>query len=340
MAKKLEKDTKFILYQVLYIIIISVMVYKGAELNLRKVTESDASEIVPRSDVEKVILERDRIKDSIKVLIEKAIFLASDEQVAKIADILKIKQIPVLKKELLDKETELAAIRQKITLNAGVVEGPAKSSFNPFRSKLFFENMQIYQMAKNSIKNPSDSITIKLVDLDNPSKVISEIPPNAETEIMIHHESKILASYLGYKDTISTMPLPPIDGKQTFVLDTRTLIQTIGKKSIMEFRYTYPKVKQLKFKVWTDPKYQDKWDYVADSEIISGENEVTLKISLSEGLLNSENGFKYFSQKFEEDYFSDEKNRYFINVHIGCEDVISGQEAKAFSVPFYFKSFN
>ena len=149
MIKK-ERDAKFIIYQVLYIFVITVLALKGADLNLREVVSKDQT--VNKS-----------VRDSLVVLIDSLYAQGSKFEI-------KVDSSKIENKELKEKLVALNRRLQEIK-PPEKKEGPVKpeeKEQTKLQSPISISQI-LYQDTWNIVKN-SGNVPAEIYDPANPAK--------------------------------------------------------------------------------------------------------------------------------------------------------------------------
>ncbi|MCL5031119.1 MAG: hypothetical protein M1480_19105 [Bacteroidetes bacterium] len=182
-----NSDNKFILYQILYIVILTIMVYKGAELTLSKVAESNVPEVASKMIMEDYKKNYENEK-KINVLIRTENDKLKKELVGKIL---------TANNEVPPPPVEFPFINQKALVkkdfkfinNNMIISNPVKKIFNqannfvsnPTNQELFFiYDGKIILTLKGNEKNKTLSLTegIKKHNNKNPQLLIKYKNPD------------------------------------------------------------------------------------------------------------------------------------------------------------------
>lgn len=189
-----SRDSKFIIYQVLYIFVITVLALKGAEINLGEVVNKE-------NVVEKSV--RDSLVDVVDSLSQLGLKLSIK------VDTNVFVENKILKNELSKLNNQVASLTNKIK------EIP-KNKIAPKEEKIadkiipspFSTHKSFLQYATNSAENKS-TVNVEIRDPKS-DKLISVIPPNEKKEFELTNEDEILLKYGNQSERIKiTKNLPP-----------------------------------------------------------------------------------------------------------------------------------
>jgi hypothetical protein len=189
MVKK-ERDSKFIIYQVLYIFVITVLALKGADLNLREVVSKDQT--VNKS-----------VRDSLVVLIDSLVTQGKKFQ-------LQIDPDAVAEnKELKDKLTTLNKKLQEIKKpeKKEIVENTPKVSEQTKLQSPISISQVFYQNTWNIAKN-GGNVPVEIYDPAKMQNPITVIDPGQEKKFDLGGQDAIMIKYGSQQETIKTTPRP------------------------------------------------------------------------------------------------------------------------------------
>lgn len=220
MVKK-ERDSKFIIYQVLYIFVITVLALKGADLNLREVVSKDQS--VNKS-----------VRDSLVVLIDSLVTQGKKFQLQ--IDPNAIVENKELKEKLTTLNKKLREIKipdkKEIVANTPKVEEQTKLQSPVSISQVFYQNT--WNIAKNG-----GNVPVEIFDPAKMQNPITVISPGQEKKFDLGGQNTIVIKYGSQQETIKTTPRPipviriekvttKMDGNDIYVQDLqRTTVFTV-----------------------------------------------------------------------------------------------------------------
>jgi hypothetical protein len=220
MVKK-ERDSKFIIYQVLYIFVITVLALKGADLNLREVVSKDQS--VNKS-----------VRDSLVVLIDSLVTQGKKFQLQ--IDPNAIVENKELKEKLTTLNKKLREIKipdkKEIVANTPKAIEQTKLQSPVSISQVFYQNT--WNIAKNG-----GNVPVEIFDPAKMQNPITVISPGQEKKFDLGGQNTIVIKYGSQQETIKTTPRPipviriekvttKMDGNDIYVQDLqRTTVFTV-----------------------------------------------------------------------------------------------------------------
>ena len=218
MIKK-ERDAKFIIYQVLYIFVITVLALKGADLNLREVVSKDQT--VNKS-----------VRDSLVVLIDSLYAQGSKFEI-------KVDSSKIENKELKEKLVALNRRLQEIKPPEKKEEPvkPEEKEQTKLQSPISITQI-LYQDTWNIVKN-SGNVPAEIYDPANPAKPIVVIPAGEEKKFDIENQSSLILKFGSQEEILKTPPRRPptvriskvttkMEGSDIYVQDLqRTTVFTV-----------------------------------------------------------------------------------------------------------------
>lgn len=188
-----NRDAKFVIYQVLYIFVITVLALKGAEINLGEVVDKD--EVVEKSVRDSLI----NVVDSLSLLGLK-FNIEVDTNVA--AENL------ILKSKLSQLNTQMASLTKRVK------EKPKKEIIKSKiidRKKIpspFSTNQTFLQYATNKAENKGD-YNVNIVDPIT-NTILVNIPPRTKKEFELGNQSEVLLKFGSQEERIVVKNnLPP-----------------------------------------------------------------------------------------------------------------------------------
>ncbi|MEJ2196229.1 MAG: hypothetical protein P8X73_15405 [Ignavibacteriaceae bacterium] len=189
---KRERDSKFVIYQVLYIFIITVLALKGAELDLNRVAlEEDTVDI--------------SVQDSLVAILDSLYALGID---------FSIQIDPKVVEENLELKNQLASLNKSIqVLKEQIKEAP------PPPKKVIKEQTKLQspialkqQFIQNTwnVATNRGSIPTSIYDPNNLSSPIVEIPPGEERKFDLQNQTEVIIKFGSREEKIKVGPnLPP-----------------------------------------------------------------------------------------------------------------------------------
>lgn len=184
-----NRDSKFVIYQVLYIFIITILAMKGAELDLRRVAlEEETVDI--------------SVKDSLAAILDSIYALGID---------FSIKIDPKVLDENEEMKKRLAALNKKLELvkdfvpprdEVEIVEEQTKLQSPISLKQTFIQNT--WNIAKNS-----GAVPTRIIDPANPNKTIVTIPPGGEKRFDLQNQTEVIIKFGSQEERIRVIPNRP-----------------------------------------------------------------------------------------------------------------------------------
>jgi hypothetical protein len=185
-----NNDSKFIIYQVLYIFVITVLALKGAELDLSRVVNKD--NVVDVS-----------VRDSLNILIDSLYAqglkfdIKIDEKVENEA----------LKQKLANMNKQLASLTTKlneIPLEERIEEKPELSENAKLQSPISVSQTFI-QDTWNEVRNNGDVVT-NIFDVRNTNSPIVSIQPGEKRKFDLTDQSELLIKFGSQEEIVKVLP--------------------------------------------------------------------------------------------------------------------------------------
>ncbi len=192
-----NRDSKFIIYQVLYIFVITVLALKGADLDLNRVVLKD--KVVDKS-----------IRDSLMVVLDSltAQGIKFDVKVEENA----LEENAALKEKLASLNTKMKDLTEKIKEIP-----PEKPEEKPVEEQAILQSpislkQTFIQYTWNKAKN-SGSVPTSIYDPSDLSTPLVVIPPGQEKTFDLTDQTEVIAKYGTQEDRIKVVPNRPPDIK-------------------------------------------------------------------------------------------------------------------------------
>jgi hypothetical protein len=238
--RRKNRDSKFIIYQVLYIFVITVLALKGADLDLKEVISKDKA--ISKS-----------VRDSLMVVIDS--LYAHGRKFEIKVDPNVIVENEVLKEKLLSLNKQLADIKppennirppmdQKTTINEQtVLQSPISIT------QTFLQNT--WNIAKNT-----GNVQAAVYDPNNMNNPIVVIPPNQEKKFDLKNENQVILKFGNQQQTINVLPMHPpeirIDRSTTKMNASTIYVQDLQRITDFNVTIKYARTDQLKI-TYTGP---------------------------------------------------------------------------------------
>ncbi|RKY99457.1 MAG: hypothetical protein DRQ13_02240 [Ignavibacteriae bacterium] len=190
--RRKERDSKFVIYQVLYIFVITVLALKGADLDLRRVALED--ETVDIS-----------IKDSLAAILDSLYALGID---------FSIKIDPKVLDENIEMRDKLAELNRKLEIVKDYVpppeeEEPEEIVEEQIKLQLPISLKQTFiQHTWNKAKN-SGTVPTNIYDPKDLSTPIVTIPPGEEKTFDLTDQSEVIIKFGSQQERIKVIPNKP-----------------------------------------------------------------------------------------------------------------------------------
>ncbi len=231
MIKK-ERDSKFIIYQVLYIFVITVLALKGADLDLRRVVSKDKA--VDKS-----------VRDSLVVMIDSltALGLNFDIKISENA----LEENVELKEKIASMNKRMRDLAQKVNEIPPEVKKEEIKPIDKEQTKLQMPislSQTFIQNTWNIAKN-TGNVSTALYDPNNMNTPLVVIPPNSEKKFDLTDQTEVIAKFGSQEDRIKVVPNKPpeiqidrvttkMSGSDIYVQDLQRI--TVFKVTIIDER--------------------------------------------------------------------------------------------------------
>ena len=184
-----NRDSKFIIYQVLYIFVITVLALKGADLDLRRV--SLAENTVNKS-----------VRDSLVAVLDSLYALGID---------FSIKIDPKVLVENEEMKEQLAALNKKLeTLKDYVPPSKEEHKKEEVPEQTVLQSpisvKQTFIQYTWNIARNTGSVPATIIDPRNPGVVIATIPPGQEKKFDLTDQKEVVIKFGSQEDRIKVLP--------------------------------------------------------------------------------------------------------------------------------------
>jgi hypothetical protein len=190
-----NRDAKFVIYQVLYIFVVTVLALKGAEINLGEVVDKES--VVEKS-----------VRDSLINVVDSLSELGLKFNIE--VDTNAAKENIILKEKLSKLNTQVASLSSRVKEIPKIKkESEAeKDKVKPNLPSPFSTNLTFLQYASNIAENKGD---YKVVIYDpNTKSEIANIPPKGSKKFDLTDQSEVVLKYGYQEEIIKVKPnLPP-----------------------------------------------------------------------------------------------------------------------------------
>ncbi len=195
MIKK-ERDSKFIIYQVLYIFVITVLALKGADLDLSRVVSKDKA--VDKS-----------VRDSLVVMIDSlnALGLKFDIKIQENT----LEENQELKEKIASMNMKMKDLTQKIKEIPPEVkkEEPKPPEKEQTRLQLPISKSETFIQYTWNVARNTGNVQTALYDPDNMNSPLVVIPPNSEKKFNLTDQTEVIAKFGSQESKIQVVPNKP-----------------------------------------------------------------------------------------------------------------------------------
>ncbi len=186
-----NRDSKFVIYQVLYIFIITILAMKGAELDLRRVAlEEETVDI--------------SVKDSLAAILDSLYALGID---------FSIKIDPKVLDENEEMRERLAELNRKLEAVKDFVPPPEEKEPEIIDEQTLLQSpislkQTFIQNTWNVAKN-SGTVPTMVIDPANPNNPIVTIPPGTEKRFDLQDQTEVIIKFGSQEERIKVIPNRP-----------------------------------------------------------------------------------------------------------------------------------
>jgi hypothetical protein len=228
-----SRDAKFIIYQVLYIFVITVLALKGAEINLGEVVKKE--NVVEKS-----------VRDSLINVVDSLSKLGLKFNIEVDPNV--VTENKMLKNKLNELNTQVASLNNKINI---LPKPDKKETSEKIKTNLpspFSTSKSFLQFASNTAENQSN-ITVEIRDIKTNS-LLATIPPNGSKVFELSNQSEVLLKYGGQEEIVKVKPnLPPdiIIEKVTTKMDKSNIyVKELQRSTCFNVKISDERLEQIK----------------------------------------------------------------------------------------------
>jgi hypothetical protein len=235
-----NRDSKFVIYQVLYIFVITVLALKGADLDLRRVALEEET-------VDK------KVRDSLVTLIDSLYALGLK------FDIKIDENLPVENEEL---KRKLASLNQRLQeVQTKLQELPPPEEEKPVVEEqtlmpLPISSKQTFIQHTWNVASNSGSVPVEIYDPRDRSKSIVVIPAGQERKFDLTDQTEVVVKFGSQEDRIKVIPNKPPEikiEKVTTKMNARDIyVQELQRISVFKVTVIDNRPEQLKI-TWNGP---------------------------------------------------------------------------------------
>ncbi|MGQ9643675.1 MAG: hypothetical protein ACUVT3_07450 [Ignavibacterium sp.] len=236
-----NRDSKFVIYQVLYIFVITVLALKGADLDLRRVALEEET-------VDK------KVRDSLVTLIDSLYALGLKFDI-------KIDQnLPVENEEL---KKKLASLNQKLQEVQTKLQElpPPKEEEKPIAEEqtlmpMPISSKQTFIQHTWNVASNTGSVPVEIYDPRDRSKPITVIPAGQEKKFDLTDQTEVIVKFGSQEDRIKVIPNKPPEikiEKVTTKMNARDIyVQELQRITVFKVTVIDNRPDQLKI-TWNGP---------------------------------------------------------------------------------------
>ena len=228
-----SRDAKFIIYQVLYIFVITVLALKGAEINLGEVVKKE--NVVQKS-----------VRDSLINVVDSLSKLGLKFNIEVDPNV--ITENKILKDKLTNLNTQVASLTSKISI---MPKPDKKENIQKTKTNIpspFSTSKSFLQFASNTGENQSN-ISVEIRDPKSNSLIVT-IPPNGSKAFELTDQSEVLLQYGGQEEIVKVKNnLPPeimIEKVTTKMDKSNIYVNDLQRSTCFNVRVSDERLDQIK----------------------------------------------------------------------------------------------
>ena len=228
-----SRDAKFIIYQVLYIFVITVLALKGAEINLGEVVKKE--NVVQKS-----------VRDSLINVVDSLSKLGLKFNIEVDPNV--IIENKILKDKLTNLNTQVASLTSKISI---MPKPDKKENIQKTKTNIpspFSTSKSFLQFASNIGENQSN-ISVEIRDPKSNSLIVT-IPPNGSKAFELTDQSEVLLQYGGQEEIVKVKNnLPPeimIEKVTTKMDKSNIYVNDLQRSTCFNVRVSDERLDQIK----------------------------------------------------------------------------------------------
>ncbi len=310
-----SRDSKFVIYQVLYIFVITVLALKGAELNLGEVVRKD--KVVDKS-----------IRDSLIAIVDSLSAQGLKFNIE--IDTNVVTENLELKKKLTKLSKKIASLNHKIE-EIPLPEKPEPEK--PVEDKTlrfpFVKSLTFLKYATNTAENRGD-FPVEIYSPENPENPLVVVPPKSSKEFEVGGEDELIVKFGNQKAKVPVKEnLPPeiTIKKVTTKMDKSDIyVKDLQRTTCFTVTISDERLEQIKVKysgpISVSKPYKDK------------KGNLVYNVSLK--LANTESRFDDWLERNEN--LEEPDGRYKVNFFFVAYDTKSKQKVQV-GDSFYFTDF-
>ena len=190
---KRERDSKFVIYQVLYIFVITVLALKGADLDLRRVAlEAETVNVSVRDSLMSVLDSLYSLGIDFTIKIDPNVVVENEQMKQQLAEL----------NRKLEKVKDYVPPPKEDKLKEEIKEEQTKLQLPISLKQTFIQNT--WNIAKNS-----GSVPTTLYDPRDRSKPLVVVPPGKEAKFDLTDQNEVIVAFGSQEERIKVIPNKP-----------------------------------------------------------------------------------------------------------------------------------
>ena len=193
MARR-ERDSKFVIYQVLYIFVITVLALKGADLDLRRVALEDETVQVS-------------VRDSLVAVLDSLYSMGIDFSIRIDPNVLVENE--EMRKQLADMNRKLDAVKDYVPPTKEKEKPKEEPKEEQIKMQLPISLKQTFIQHTWNIAKNSGTVPTTLYDPRDRSKPIVVIPPGKEVKFDLTDQTEVIVAFGSQEERVKVIPNKP-----------------------------------------------------------------------------------------------------------------------------------
>jgi len=193
MARR-ERDSKFVIYQVLYIFVITVLALKGADLDLRRVALEDETVQVS-------------VRDSLVAVLDSLYSMGIDFSIRIDPNVLVENE--EMRKQLADMNRKLDAVKDYVPPTKEKEKPKEEPKEEQIKMQLPISLKQTFIQHTWNIAKNSGTVPTNLYDPRDRSKPIVVIPPGKEVKFDLTDQTEVIVAFGSQEERVKVIPNKP-----------------------------------------------------------------------------------------------------------------------------------
>lgn len=314
--KRENRDSKFVIYQVLYIFVITVLALKGADLDLGEVVKKEEAVTID-------------VRDSLVTLID-SLYSAGLK--------FKISVDPDIKTENIELKQRLQQITQRVeSLNEQIELQPPPMEIKPETPKEETRMQSPLSSSQSFIQNTwniasnKGSVPVYIYDPSNTNKPIAVIEPGKQTKFDLRKQSEVIVQFGSQRERVSVAPniKPEVRIEKVTTKMNASDIYVKDLQRITAFNVVIKDERPEQLKI----------DYTGPVSVSGPHKDARGNIVYNVSLKLASNESRFDEWAERNDNFREADGRYKANFFFTVTDVISGDRIQAGDV-FYFTDYS